>query len=259
MESTKEVLAFAVELGDQLLRNGGEVYRVEDTVLNILEAYDVEDYDVYVWSNGILASANEKRDDACSMVRHVPLANYHLTKVVELNQLSRDVCSRKINLAEAEKRLKQCKEIKSVSLPLRMFFGGLGSGCFTFMFGGGLEESVIAFLIGIIVQHILSLLNKSSASKFIGNIICSMLIAIMTLILLFFGFGPAYHSTIIGGIMPLVPGIALTTSIRDFNNSDYLSGTIHFIDALMTGFCIAAGVGVVMIFATRYLGGVLPL
>lgn len=39
--------------------------------------------------------------------------------------------------------------------------------------------------------------------------------------------------------MPLVPGIALTTSIRDFYNGDYLSGTIHLIDALLTALCIA--------------------
>ena len=46
---------------------------------------------------------------------------------------------------------------------------------------------------------------------------------------------------IIGAIMPLVPGIAFTTSIRDFYNGDYLSGTIHLIDALLTAICIAVG------------------
>ena len=30
------------EIGDALLRNGAEVYRVEDTVMHILEAYEIE-------------------------------------------------------------------------------------------------------------------------------------------------------------------------------------------------------------------------
>ena len=38
MAVTKEILALAVEIGDALLRNGAEVYRVEDTVMHILEA-----------------------------------------------------------------------------------------------------------------------------------------------------------------------------------------------------------------------------
>ena len=42
MAVTKEILALAVEIGDALLRNGAEVYRVEDTVMHILEAYEIE-------------------------------------------------------------------------------------------------------------------------------------------------------------------------------------------------------------------------
>ena len=54
------------------------------------------------------------------------------------------------------------------------------------------------------------------------------------------------NEVIIGSIMILVPGVALTTSIRDFFSGDYLSGSIHLIDALLTAVCIAAGVGVAM-------------
>ena len=46
MAVTKEILSLAVETGDALLRNGAEVYRVEDTVMHILEAYEIEEYDV---------------------------------------------------------------------------------------------------------------------------------------------------------------------------------------------------------------------
>mgnify|MGYP002624622553 CR=1 FL=1 len=39
MTDTKKVLSFAVELGDILLRNSAEVYRVEDSVLAIISVY----------------------------------------------------------------------------------------------------------------------------------------------------------------------------------------------------------------------------
>lgn len=50
--------------------------------------------------------------------------------------------------------------------------------------------------------------------------------------------------------MPLVPGIALTTSIRDFFNGDYLSGAIHMIDAILTAFSIAVGVALLSRFTS---------
>ena len=54
MAYTKEILTLAVEIGDTMLRNGAEIYRVEDTVVHILNSYDVEEFDVYVLSNGYL-------------------------------------------------------------------------------------------------------------------------------------------------------------------------------------------------------------
>ena len=105
MAVTKEILTLAVETGDALLRNGAEVYRVEDTVLHILKAYEIADCDVYVLSNGIFASANENKEDACSMIRHVPLGSTHLGRIAALNQLSREICSHECSLRDAWVRL----------------------------------------------------------------------------------------------------------------------------------------------------------
>ena len=99
MAVTKEILTLAVETGDALLRNGAEVYRVEDTVLHILKAYEITDCDVYVLSNGIFASANENKEDACSMIRHIPLGTTHLGRIAALNQLSREICSHECSLS----------------------------------------------------------------------------------------------------------------------------------------------------------------
>ena len=62
MATTKEVLSLAVEIADVMLRNGGEIYRIEDTVVHILKAYHIENFDVYLLSNGIFASANENKE-----------------------------------------------------------------------------------------------------------------------------------------------------------------------------------------------------
>ena len=111
MDNTKEILTLAVEIGDAMLRCGAEIYRVEDSVIRILEAFGLDDFDAYVLSNGIFASANESREDACSVVRYVPLSATHLGKLAALNQLTRDICNHKCSVAEASERVKQCKKI----------------------------------------------------------------------------------------------------------------------------------------------------
>ena len=65
-----------------------------------------------------------------------------------------------------------------------------------------------------------------------------------------------FNRVVIGGIIPLVPGVSFTTSIREFFNGDYLSGVIHLIAAVLTAVCIALGVcGGILVL--RALGGAL--
>ena len=101
------------------------------------------------------------------------------------------------------------------------------------------------------------LCRKRKVSRFLTNVYVSLLISLLSLPAAA-GVIPVLHDkVVIGAIMPLVPGIALTTSIRDFYNGDYLSGTIHLIDALLTALCIAVGIAL-PILLLRY-GGNLPV
>lgn len=257
MAVTKEILSLAVETGDALLRNGAEVYRVEDTVIHILEAYEIENFDVYVLSNGIFASANEDRDDACSMIRHVPLGKTHLGRIAALNQLSREICSQECSLREAWIRLEDCKNIPNSRQSVRACFCGLGCACFGYLFGGQPLDAAISFLAGLLLQLFLDRQAKKNASKFMTNILGSAFVTLLSLLVYSAGVPILYDKAVIGAIMPLVPGIALTTSIRDFFNGDYLSGAIHMIDAILTAFCIAVGVGAVITVFRFLTGGVL--
>jgi uncharacterized membrane protein YjjP (DUF1212 family) len=257
MAVTKEILSLAVEIGDALLRNGAEVYRVEDTVLHILEAYEIKDCDVYVLSNGIFASANEDKDDACSMIRHVPLGTTHLGRIAALNQLSREICSHECSLIDAWVRLDECKAIPFNNKLSEVFFCGLGCGGFAFLFGGTALDGIVAFFVGVLLKLFLNLLARHSTSKFITNILGSAVVTLLALLAHSTGMPLLYDKIIIGSIMPLVPGIALTTSIRDFFNGDYLSGAIHMIDAVLTAFCIAVGVGAVITLYRSLTGGML--
>ena len=208
MAVTKEILSLAVETGDALLRNGAEVYRVEDTVMHILKAYEIEEYDVYVLSNGIFASANENKDDACSMIRHVPLGQTHLGRIAALNQLSREICSHECSLKDAWTRLDECKAIPTCSKWTEVFFCGLGSGSFSFLFGGTPLDGVIAFIAGAILNMMLKKFSQRKTSKFITNIFGSALVTLVSLITFSIGLPVLYDKIIIGAIMPLVPGIA---------------------------------------------------
>jgi uncharacterized membrane protein YjjP (DUF1212 family) len=254
MADTKEILTLAVEIGDVMLRSGAEIYRVEDVVLRILESYQVDEYDVYVISNGIFASANEDREDACSMIRHVPLGSVDLAKIANLNQLARDLCEHRCSIKDAWERLEACKKLVTYKKPVLILGSGIGCAGFCYLFGGHASDAVFAFLIGMLEEMLLLWFAKKKLSRVLSNVFASIFVTFLSILIVLTGIPAMQDKIVIGAIMTLVPGIAFTTSIRDFYNGDYLAGSIHLIDALLTALCIAVGV-CISIWVYQQLGG----
>lgn len=245
MDDKKRILDLAVKAGEILLKNGAEIFRVQDTMTIIANTYNVHDFNVYVISNGIFASINEDKENHYTEVKHIPLSPVHLGRVAAVNSLSREIAEGKYTVDEAILELKKIETIPYSKNFSQILSSGIGSACFCYIFGGTFYDSIISFISGILLYVFITSVSKIKMSKIMINILGSSLVTLCGILLLRLGFGNNLDKVIIGSIIPLVPGVPLTTSIRDFLNGDYLSGTIRLIDALLIAFCIALGVGIV--------------
>ncbi|BBH25169.1 membrane protein [Intestinibaculum porci] len=238
--NTKEILTFTVNVGSLMLSSGAEIYRVKETIVHILNGLAVEEFDVYVVSNGIFASAHENREDACSVIRNITKAEMHSGKISAINQLSRDIYNHDCDFEEAKERFAQIEKIPRTKYKYLLLFCGIGASAFTYMFKGSLYDCLISFINGFILGYFL---YKVKGSKFIRNIFGAFIVSGVAMIAAKLFPILNYNAIIIGTLMPLVPGVALTTGVRDLFHGDYLSGAIHMLDAFITGLCIAVGVG----------------
>lgn len=256
---SKRILNLAISTGEVLLKNGGEIYRVQETVSRILEAYGIMDYNVFVITNGIFATVHEEKEDASSMVRYVTIGDVNLERIADINQLSREICTGVCSIQEAYERLEALKKKKGPANWACILACGMGGASFCYLFGGRLYDSVISFFLGMLLEVFLLTASRHHASKFILNIIGSAIVTAGSLALYMAGTGIWFDKVIIGGIIPLVPGVSLTTAIRDLFGGDYLSGSIRLIDALLTAMCIAIGVGGAIKAFQFITGGGVPL
>lgn len=93
-------------------------------------------------------------------------------------------------------------------------------------------------------------------SKVIVNIVGAGLVTVLALLVCNFCFPFLRRDKIIiGSILPLVPGVAFTNAIRDIARSDFISGTVRMIDAILVFVYVAIGVGVVLTLYQNMLGG----
>lgn len=252
----REVLDVAMEAGQILLENGAEIFRVEETIDRICRHFGVESENAFVLSNGIFLTAGSDKEKRFARVRHIPVQGAQLHRVAAVNQLSREIEEGKYDLCQIEEKLAQIKAMTGKSRRTQVFMSGVGSACFCLMFGGGLQDCLATFAIGIIL-YLYLLAVKGHVSKIVENIGGGMLITVLGLAFILMPLGMNLGSIISGAIMPLVPGLAFTNGIRDIADGDYISGTVRMIDAILVFLSIAAGVGFVISVYHNLTGGII--
>ena len=99
--SDQAVCELALYAGHILLESGAELFRVEDTIRRINDAYGIESDNAFVLSNGIFLTAGSGREGLFARVEHIPIDSSHLDRVAAVNQLSREIAEGRHTVPEA--------------------------------------------------------------------------------------------------------------------------------------------------------------
>ena len=253
-ERSEDILSLASDAGHILLENGAEISRVEETMKRIADHYGEEKEHFFVLSNGIFTTGRSYAN-----VDFIPIKGARLDKVVEVNQLSREISAGKHSLEEARVRLEEIRNLPDKPLWESIIGAALGSGAFCAIFGGSFMDCAAAFIAGTLTYLTLIIACAPRMSKALGNI-CSG--AVGTLLCILFhkwGFGQSLGNMIIGTLIPLIPGVAFTNGLRDIADEDYLAGITRLLDALLVFLSIAIGVCVTFLIHSYIAGGMIQL
>lgn len=258
-----KLVFFALDIGKILLENGAETYRVENTVDRILESQGIEHIQSFVVPTGIFIAA-EYKGESFSYVTRVKDISINLRIITRVNELSRDFVDNKLSLKRGCKRLNHIRTTKSYKPIIKYIYGGLGAGLFTILFNGGATELLVSTLVSAIVIGTMDYLDDMGVNYFIRNVLGGMIASSLAIAAsyaiegLFFAFGFSLfvetNIVIIGAIMTLVPGVALTNAVRDSISGDFVSGMSRATEAVVIALAIAFGVGIVINFAIDVLG-----
>lgn len=249
-----KVLEFASDAGKVLLENGAEISRVEETMERIAENYGEKGEKFFVLSNGIFATGQ-----SYASAEFIPIKGARLDKVVDVNQLSRDIASQKMPLAEARKRLESIKH-KPAKPSWEQFLGAaFGCGAFCALFGGSLLDCLASLVAAVLLNLFAMKVTTPYLSKTLGNICAGFLGTLLCIIFHGLGFGENLGNMVVGTLILLIPGVAFTNGLRDVANEDYLAGMTRLIDALMMFLCIAIGVCFAFVAHSWTAGGVIQL
>ena len=251
---TDRALDLVVGAGQTLLENGGEVFRAQQTMEIMAQSLQVRDFNVYVLTNGIFASARSADGAPLSRVRHVPLVSIHLGRVEAVNELSREVAAGQLDAAAAWQRLEEARALDPTTVRAERIACVAGCACFSFLFGGALPEVLTAAVAGLLESLLCQQFGRWRINRIFTNIVAAWLSTLLALGVRTLLPALNVDTATIGALMVLTPGVALTMGIRDILNADYLSGAIRLLDAVLVAGSLACGVVLAWLTARNFGG-----
>ena len=233
----------AVQLaGRIILENGGETYRVEDTVERMGRAFGCTKVEVFAVPSGVFINLAFPDGEEKTSVKRIRRRGTHLKKVDDANQVSRAVAVGDITPSEA---LTQLKEIESwedeKGRALMPWAAGLSALSFAMMFGGSLVDGAAAFVCAALTQGLNRFLRKYNMHQIVSSLLGGGICALLPLLLnRFTGLG-LVDTMVAGALMPLLPGLSMINAVQDTIRGDLLSGVTHAAQAILTCSLVAGG------------------
>ncbi len=245
------ILSKALDIGENLLRCGGEPHRIEDTVTRICTAYGSVNTDVFALPSLVIAGVRMEDGTTASQVRRVYKTANNMYRLDLLNNLSRNICSGKTRLEDIENEVEIIRNTKPFNRYLALFGGVIAAGGFAVFFGGSLMDGVAAAIAGLVVSA-LNLHKLKFGNQMLYTVAVSFIGALTGLLVHRMGIGDNIDMIMIGTIMLVIPGLAFGNAVRDLLFGDTVSGLIQFVQAIMTAVMVAFG----FIVAIMVFGGV---
>lgn len=243
----EKILNTSSRAGRLLLESGAEIYRVEETIIRILEHYQTEEASSFVTPSGIFVSFVHDGSNYSKVVR-VKGSSLNLERINRINDLSRRCCSHDMSIDEVNAELNIIDQEQVYPIPLRYLASAMIAFCFTLYFNGSLNDAGSAFVIGLIVRAAANFFEQRKINAFVTITIESSIIALAALCFERISFCMSKDAVIIGSLMLLVPGLSITNAIRDSISGDLLSGVTRGIEACLIAVALALGAGITISF-----------
>ena len=251
----EQLLKISALSGKILLESGAEIHRTEDTICRICEAYGVEEASAFVIPTGMFLSFTAD-GESYSRIMRMRGSSLNLERINRVNDISRRCVRQPMPFEEIMAELLQIQQTRNYRPLYVTLAGGFIAMFFTPFFGGSLPDALAAFPVGMLTQFLVQKCEQAQINFIVRIIMTSVLLTAAALLLHQFGLIRNTDSVIIGSLMLLVPGLAITNAVRDSIGGDLLAGIIRAIEACLIAIAIALGAGVTMsIWLSMSTGG----
>jgi uncharacterized membrane protein YjjP (DUF1212 family) len=245
---THLMLDYLVELGSELLAAGCPSYRLE-TLLCVVATREGFSADVFAVPTGLFVAIRTPTGEAplVSMVR-VNEWRIDLERLAVLDELLNRVVDRTLSVEEARLELQRLPKVGRWSVLMKLLAGAGSSAGAAVSFGGGIGDFFIAGLGGLVLRAILLRTQQEPGLRFLENFLGGVIAAMTAWFATLVWPGHSQDVLVLAVVIPLLPGMVLTTGLAEITFKNLVSGTARLVDAAATLLSLVFGIGLALAF-----------
>jgi uncharacterized membrane protein YjjP (DUF1212 family) len=244
----QRVLRLAMRVGILMLSSGAQTNDAESSITTVARALGLPGVQAAVTFSTVSVSYYAGPTEPATTLLHLVrdrTANF--TRLAGVTDVARRIGDGHLDLASAEQALDEVEETRSsYGQVLSFAVPGLSAAGSTLMFGGNLLEAGATLGIGLAIQPLLVLVDRSTLPEFFRLAIGSAASALLVVLLVGVGLPISEGLVLTGSLLRFLPGYALVSSFRDLIDGSVVSGTSRLAEALLLAAAVAGGTGLAL-------------
>lgn len=230
-----------LDVGEALLLSGADVHFIEEELMRMGHAYGADKMNVMVITATIIVTMTLPSGYEHTLTRRITRdvgIDFHRMEL--LARLCTDVCAQQLPPDEVRMRL---GAIKGRAIPAWALFAGgiLSAGAFALFFGGTALDAIVSAIFAIFLCCSIRWARPWTPDTIIFNFVNSFICGLGIMIVASIWDGISPDMVMIGDIMLLIPGVAMTNATRDMLSGDTISGVMRFVESLLWAVALALG------------------
>lgn len=245
----EEIADLVITAGEIMLRNGAETSRIEQTMQHIAQGAGVSCVETFVIPTGIFITVANGQNRSLTTMRRIQERTTNLDRIAKVNELSRRLATGQVSCQDGIAILQRIsRERTGFSWKFATLASGIIGASYALLLQGGAGEMILAFTAAALARVIAHAAACLPGLRFTFTYEFFSAMAAATIGVSAAQLWPTLNRDIIvvGGILPLVPGVAITNAISDIIAGDLLSGMSRGLEAVLTSAAVAMGVIIVL-------------
>ena len=245
-ETDEAFLSCLLDIGEAMLFAGGDVNLVERSICRMGAAHGAVDMNVFAITSFMVATMTMPDGSEVTQARRIDSTGCtNFDQVEKLDKLCTAVCENRLGAEETRARFGAI--VKQPFPPSALYLGGIiSAGSFAVFFGGSALDGVVSALVAILVCLFMDKLKRFSPNNIVFNFATALVSGLLIGAVAHLVPGVSTDMVIIGDIMLLIPGVAMTNAARDMLAGETVTGVMRFVESLLWATALASGFMVAM-------------